>query len=123
VWLALLMSLIPLGISWSLLMGMKRHWGAHFFVPFSLRTLPLMYAWYLGLSPAWGTAIAGTVSAGILATFFSRDSQPGGPKEPPAASRPERVLVLGLIVLPLIGYAAAVITYGVGRLVGVTIGG
>jgi len=26
VWLALLMSLIPLGISWSLLMGMKRHW-------------------------------------------------------------------------------------------------
>ena len=111
VWLALLMSLIPLGISWSLLMGMKRHWGAHFFAPFSLRTLPLTYAWYLGLLPAWGAAIVGAVSAGILATFSSRDSQPGGPKEPPSASLPERVLVLGLIVLPLVGYAAAKITH------------
>src|SRR5438093_10698271 len=59
VWLALLMSLIPLGISWSLLMGMKRPWGEHCFPLFSLRTLPFASAWYLGLLPAWRAAIAG----------------------------------------------------------------
>jgi hypothetical protein len=111
VWVALLAAPIPLAISWPLLMQMKHLWAAHFFVAFSLRTLPLVYGWYFGELPAWGTALAGAAFVTVLATF-SKTSQPGDPKVSPEKSASERVLVLGFILLPMLGYAVAKITHG-----------
>jgi 4-amino-4-deoxy-L-arabinose transferase-like glycosyltransferase len=111
VWLALLAALVPLGICWPLLMQAKQHFGAFFLAPVSLRTLPAVYAWYLGVAPAWGMALVGAAVVAVLATFFPLTSQPTDPKGLPVASAADRVLVLGLTVLPMIGFIATRFTH------------
>jgi hypothetical protein len=111
VWLALLAALAPLGICWPLLMQAKQYFGAFFLAPVSLRTLPVMYAWYLGMTPAWGMALIGAAVVAVLATFFPMIGQEAEPEGSPAASVGDRVLVLGLIILPMVGFAAAKISH------------
>jgi hypothetical protein len=112
VWLALLGALVPLGISWPLLMHAKHYFGPHFPGSVSVRTLPLMYGWYLGVAPAWGVALVGAAFGAVLATFFPMASPPRDTKGLPAASVPDRVLVLGFIVLPMVGFVVARIAHG-----------
>jgi 4-amino-4-deoxy-L-arabinose transferase-like glycosyltransferase len=107
VWLALIAALVPLWIYWPLLMQIKQHWGPHFFAPVSLRALPLMYAWYLGVAPAWAMALLGAAFVAVLTTLVPMTSQRSDPKGSPVASGANRVLALGLIVLPIVGFAAA----------------
>ena len=108
VWFALLAALTPLGICWPLVMRMRQLWAAHFFAHYGLGTLPMVYAGYLLVSPVWGTAIVGAAFAAILATFVSNSPQRENSQGVPA---PERVLLLGLMVLPIVGYAAAKLTH------------
>jgi hypothetical protein len=111
VWLALLAALVPLWICLPLLIQLKQRFGAH---PYS-RAWPhafgTTYNGFFGLDSAWGTALAGAASVAMLASYFSMAPQPGDAKSSPAAYASERVLVLGLILLPVAGYAAAKITH------------
>jgi hypothetical protein len=109
VWLALLAPLVPLAISWPLLMGLKQHWMGALYAKVSLRTIVWTYASYFGLLPPWGIALVGAVIAVMLASFWliaweSRDLQG-------SACASERVLVLGLIASPMIGFAVAKFTH------------
>jgi hypothetical protein len=81
--------------------------GTAFFCPVSSRALPLMYAWYLGVAPAWAMALVGAAFVAVLTTLSPMTSQRSDPKGSPVASGANRVLVLGLIVLPIVGFAAA----------------
>ena len=110
VWLALLAALAPLGISWSLLMKMKHLWAPHFFATSSLRSLPRVYSWYFGVSPGLGTALGGAAFLMVLATFAPKRA--GNPRISLQKPASERVLLLGFIILPIIGYAVAKITHG-----------
>jgi Flp pilus assembly pilin Flp len=112
VWLALVTSLAPLSISWPMLMWMKQNWGAHFWARAALNDVPATYGSFFRVQSAWGTALAGVAILAMLASFVRWGQQAEGAEEPPATPAAERVLILGLIALPMVGYVVARITHG-----------
>ena len=111
VWLALLAPLASLTMYWQLLMRMNHHWWGAIYAHVSPRTLASTYAWFMGVLPAWSAALVGAAIVAMLVGIFPMASHPGDPKGFPKASAPERVLILGLIILPMLGYAATKITH------------
>lgn len=112
VWFALLGALAPLGIYWPLVLQVRQHWTLHPIASthVSIRMLPLMYAWYLGVAPAWAMALVGAAVA-VLAGFLPVVSHPEEPKGQEVGSLPERLLVIGLIVSPMVGWAVTTISH------------
>jgi len=102
VWLVLLLPLLSLAPYVPLLLGMKQHWGAHFW---NQSYLGPGYSAFFGAGTAWGTAFAGAGVVAMLATFLR---SPNGvhAKESTAESTAERALILSLILVPMVGYAA-----------------
>jgi 4-amino-4-deoxy-L-arabinose transferase-like glycosyltransferase len=111
VWLALLLPLASLGMYWQLLMRMNHHWWGAIYAHVSSRALAWTYAGFMGVLPAWGAALVGAAIVAVLVESFSMASHPGHPKGFAKASAPERVMILGLIILPMLGFAATKITH------------
>jgi hypothetical protein len=112
VWLALVLPLVPVALSWPTLMSLKRTWGAHFLSSGSLSEVSAAYGNYFRLGSAWGAALC------VLTICFSLAPLFGSMRSGQAASQTsdlepgERVLVATLIALPLFGFAGAKITHG-----------
>jgi hypothetical protein len=113
VWVALLAALVPLALSWPMLMWMRQNWGPHFWArAAALNEVSAAYGAFFRVQSPWGTAMAGLAMLAMLVGFVRRAPQTeatGGSPETPAA---ERVLILGLIVLPMVGYVVAKMTHG-----------
>jgi len=113
VWAALLVAVVPTGISWPVLMWMKQNWGPHFWARnAALNQVSATYAAFFRIESPWGTAVVGLailmLAAGLVRRTLPTDATEGMPKAPAA----ERVLILGLVALPMIGYLVAKITHG-----------
>ena len=110
VWLALFLALVPLIVSLPLLLQLRQIWGLHFWAQLYSHGFPTTYAAFFGAGSAWTTAFVGTASLVILASFFSKVEQ----RKTNWLRAPifEQALILGLIVLPIVGYVVAKITHG-----------
>src|SRR5262249_34352637 len=111
-WLALFLALGPLTVSWPMLMWMKSNWGPHFWAGATLSDVSAAYGWFFWLGPPWGVALFGLVSAGTLGIIRPEGPRADTPRAFPRAPVTERVLILGLVVLPIIGFAVAKVTHG-----------
>jgi 4-amino-4-deoxy-L-arabinose transferase-like glycosyltransferase len=111
VWLALALPLVPIAISWPRLMWMKQNWGPHFWAGAALSDVSAAYGAYFRVGPPWGMAICGLAILIILVPLFRRFPASDDSPLPPALIA-ERVLIAGLIALPLFGFAVAKIAHG-----------
>jgi hypothetical protein len=111
VWLALALPLVPIAISWPRLMGMKQNWGLHFWAGAALSDVSSAYGAYFRVGPPWGMAICGLTILIILLPLF-RHFSANDDSLPQPALIAERVLIAGLVALPLIGFAVAKIAHG-----------
>jgi Dolichyl-phosphate-mannose-protein mannosyltransferase len=111
VWLALFLALVPLIVSLPLLLRMKQIWGLHFWSGLYPHSFGTTYAGFFEAGSKWTTAFAGTVSLVMIASFFPKIQQL---RETNGLRTPifEQALILGLVVLPVVGYVAAKITDG-----------
>lgn len=110
VWLALIVAPLPLVLSLPLLLRMKESWGAHFWNQsylgpgYSTFFSVFFTAFFRGTGRYWGTSLAGITVIVVLASFFPMAE--GNRREHSwASSVAERVLILGLIVVPMVGYS------------------
>lgn len=103
VWLALILAPLPLVFSLPLLLRMKQNWGAHFWNQSYIG--PGYSSFFSGMGTYGGTVVAGVAVIVMLASFFLKTgrAEPGAQTAPSSA---ERVLILSLILLPMVGYAA-----------------
>jgi 4-amino-4-deoxy-L-arabinose transferase-like glycosyltransferase len=110
-WLALLVALGPLTISWPMLMWMKHNWGPHFWVGATLSDVSAAYGSFFRLGAPWGVALCGITVFTMLATI-RRASRAEAAAAFQQALISEHVLLLGLVVLPIIGFGVAKVTRG-----------
>jgi len=112
VWLALLIPLLPVGLSFPRLMWMKQNWGTHFWYGAALSDVSAAYGDYFRIGSLWGVALFGITLLMLfvsLSPLFSR-SDSTEPLLP--ALLAEHALVTGLIALPLLGFAVAKVSHG-----------
>jgi hypothetical protein len=109
VWLALFGALVPIMFSLPLLFRINEIYGLHNIARLYPHTFGTTYATFFGAGSAWSTALAGTVSLVLLASFFSKVRRRTDKLLGPIS---ERVLVLGLVALPVVGYVLAKATNG-----------
>jgi len=109
--IALALSLLPMAFFWPLLAAMKHNFGEHFWAGASLTRLVFIYSLFFMTSPAWGAGIAAAAVLGLAALiFFSRRGLERAPAWETAPAN-EYVLVLSMLALPFIGFAAAKLTH------------
>jgi 4-amino-4-deoxy-L-arabinose transferase-like glycosyltransferase len=106
VWLALLLALGPLTISWPMLMWMKHNWGPHFWTGATLSDVSAFFR----LGVPWGVALCGLTVLTMLTTTRTA-SRAETTAVFPRAPISEHVLLLGLVVLPILGFAVAKVTH------------
>jgi hypothetical protein len=112
VWLALLLSALPVAIFWRLLQIYKSTYGSHFVGHLSTVEVVRSYGFLWNLRPLPGIALAATTLIAILIFGFFRrkESLPNSRDDIPLQ---EHVLALGFIILPaVIGLAFAVLHAG-----------
>ncbi len=112
VWAALACGMLPVIAFWPLLSLLKKTYSAHFWSQPTLTGVLSVFGWFLNLSPSWGIAITAAASVGVVAIMVSEcvreDSDSRGVHDP----FHEKVLVLGLLALPLAVFVAMKITHG-----------
>jgi len=127
VWLAIVLGPLPLAFSWSLLLHVREHFGAHFFQHYGFRAIAATYGAYFLTDSAYGTAIVGLC---FLATIFLTLRQEredwGETAKPRDLQLAEGTMVLGLLILPAIGWIMVTLmhagmrdTYTISALLGV----
>ena len=113
VWLALSSGFVPLALFWPILSTMQKNFGAH---PWTKPTLEIAlnsYSWYfLTFESSPGLRLAAIATVAVLFTMLAtlRKSSWSGPSS--GAPLHELVLVLGLLSLPLVGFAVAALSHG-----------
>ena len=110
-WLALFLALGPLTISWPMLMWMKHNWGPHFWTGAALSDVSAAYGSFFRLGAPWGVALCGLTVLTMLTTS-RRASRAEATAVFPQAPISEHALLLGLVVLPILGFAVAKVTHG-----------
>jgi len=92
---------------------MKQNWGSHFWAgDAALSGVSATYAAFFRTESPWGTAVAGLAILTLLTGLVWRAPESEATRELPEAPAAERVLILGLIVLPIVGYVVAKVTHG-----------
>lgn len=112
VWLALVVPLVPIAISFPRLLWMKQNWGAHFWSGAALSDVSAAYGNYFRLGSLWGVALFGItllMFLGSVAPLLSK--RDAGDILLPGLFA-ERFLSFGLITLPLIAFAIAKVSHG-----------
>ena len=107
VWLAMGFGLVPLALSWTVLKGIQKFYGARFWAPASLVRTANTYALFLKTFAPIAIAIVA-----VLAIISLRGSLWGGEDDAGDASLQERWLAVGLLALPVVGYAATKVAHG-----------
>lgn len=103
VWLAMGFGLVPLAFSWTVLKGYQKFYGARFWAPASLVRTASTYALFLKTFAPIAIAIVAILSV-IALRGLDEDAED--------SSRQERWLTVGLLALPVVGYAVTKIAHG-----------
>jgi len=114
VWLALVLPLVPIAISWPRLMWMKHNWGPHFWAGAALSDVSAAYGNYFRVGSPWGMAICGLAILIMLLPLLFRAAVPktnvtSQPDQTPLA---ECALIAGFVALPVLGFTVAKVTHG-----------
>jgi mannosyltransferase len=113
VWTALTLATTPLVIYWPLLMRMKSLWGEHFHAePATLHAVSAAYGSSFRVESPWGSALAGVAILTIIVTLVQHRERLDETQATKRVPIPELILVLGLVLLPVLGFVAAKITHG-----------
>jgi hypothetical protein len=107
VWLAMGFGLVPLVLSWTVLKGFQEFYGARFWASASLVRTASTYALFLKTFAPIAIAIVA-----VLAIISLWGSLWGGEDDAGDASWQERWLAVGLLALPVVGYAATKVAHG-----------
>jgi hypothetical protein len=113
VWIALLSGFVPLACCIPILITLKKNFGAHIWSKPTVEIALNSYSWYFLTPESWpGLYLAAIAGVAVLFTMLMtlRKASPGVP--PVGAPMPELMLALGLLSLPLVGFAVAVLAHG-----------
>jgi 4-amino-4-deoxy-L-arabinose transferase-like glycosyltransferase len=102
IWLALLTPAVPLVIAWALLQALRSLYGSHFWAPAYFGFTLSAYDDIMGLPYRVGTAVAATVSIGLL--WYGVRALRGRER---IQEFGEIVLLLGFVSLPCVAYVMA----------------
>jgi hypothetical protein len=111
VWLAIICSLIPLGIFWPLLWGYKSYY-THFWGTLSLLEFTNVYGWFFGLSTAWGIGVFALAFSAVVGAMLLRGSPHTIDSRSIETPFQEYVLVVSLLILPFVIFVAMKIAHG-----------
>ncbi len=112
VWLALICSIVPLIAFWPLVTALRDYYGHNFWAHPSFNAAATTYGWFFEVPGPIGLAMAAVVSIGLLASVRLRGPEIGENGRDVAGSLQESALILGLLSLPVVVYAAAKLTHG-----------
>ncbi len=112
VWIALFTGFVPLALFWPVLSAMQDYYGPHYWAKFTLPAALGSYSWYF-LTPEEkpGMYLAATAGVVVLFTMLAAVRKTSRGERPAGAPVPELVLVLGLLGLPLVGFAVAALAH------------
>lgn len=122
VWLAFLCALVPLVAFWPLLAQFKAHYAAHTWATPTIATTTPIYGWLFHTATPIGIGVLAVLFVFVLVIILL----PGTASNDGADnSVPELVLILALLALPLVVFAATKIAHGMmtGRYVLATVFG
>jgi hypothetical protein len=112
VWLALLSGFVPLAISWPILSAMQKYYGPYIWSKPTLELALGSYSWFF-LTPESdpGLYLAAIAGVAVLFTMLAAVRKISRGERPAGAPVHELTLVLGLLSLPLVGFAAAAFSH------------
>jgi hypothetical protein len=102
--------MLPVIAFWPLLSLFRKTYGAHIWAKVSLTGVLSVFGWFLNLSLPWGIAVTAAASVGVVAIMVSEWVREDS-RELHDLFR-EKVLVLGLLALPLAVFVAMKLTHG-----------
>jgi hypothetical protein len=113
VWIALLSGFVPLALFWPALSAMQKYMGPHFWAKPTLELALGSYSWYF-LTPEEkpGLYLAAIAGVAVLFTMLVAVRNASRGERPAGAPVHELALVLGLLSLPLVGFAVAGLAHG-----------
>jgi Dolichyl-phosphate-mannose-protein mannosyltransferase len=113
VWIALLSGFVPLALFWPALSAMQKYMGPHFWAKPTLELALGSYSWYF-LTPEEkpGLYLAAIAGIAVLFTMLAAARKSSRGERPAGAPVHELTLVLGLLGLPLLGFAIAALAHG-----------
>jgi Dolichyl-phosphate-mannose-protein mannosyltransferase len=109
VWLSLIFGFLPLAVFWPLLTQLKAYYGAHPWARPAIANTTPIYGWLFHTSTPIGIGLAAVLSVFI---FIALALPRMVPVSAANTSSHELVLVLALLALPFIGFAATKIGHG-----------
>jgi hypothetical protein len=112
VWIALLVGFVPMACSWPTIYGMHKTFGQHYFTQPTWETTLSSYSDYFPGTKMWGGLyLVAAAAVAILFTLRAALRRTSQGEHPEGAPAPELTLVLGLLSLPLVGFAAAALAH------------
>jgi hypothetical protein len=112
VWMALLSGFAPLAISWPILSAMQKYYGPYIWSKPTLEGALGSYSWYfLAPEDKPGLYLAAIAGGAVLFTMVAAVRKTLRGERPASAPVHELALVLGLLSLPLVGFAFAAIAH------------
>jgi hypothetical protein len=113
VWIALLSGSVPLALFWPALSAVQKNMGLHFWAKPTLESALGSYSWFF-LTPQGepGLYLAAIAGIAVLFTMLAAARKSSRGERPAGAPVHELTLVLGLLSLPLLGFAIAALAHG-----------
>jgi hypothetical protein len=112
VWVALLAGFVPMACSWPTIYGMHQTFGQHYFTQPTWEMTLSSYSEYFHWTELWGGLyLVAAATVAILFTLLAALRRASGGEHPVGAPVRELTLVLGLLSLPLVGFAAAALAH------------
>jgi hypothetical protein len=112
VWAALALGMVPLVVFWPLLSNLRAYYGPHLWSRYSLSSIPETYGYFFLTGGAFGTAAAVVSAAGVIGSLRRRGAATSPEAEGQESDMGEGVLVLTLLALPFVAFAATWILHG-----------
>jgi 4-amino-4-deoxy-L-arabinose transferase-like glycosyltransferase len=112
VWIALLVGFVPMACSWHTIYGMQKTFGQHYFTQPTWEMTLSSYSEYFPWTNMWGgLCLVAAASVAVIFTLLATFRETSQGERPVGASVRELTLTLGLLSLPLVGFAAAAVAH------------
>jgi len=112
VWIALLVGFVPMACSWPTIYGMHKSFGQHYFTqPTWEMTLSSYSSYFPRTEMRGGLYLVAAAAVAVLFTLLATLRRTSQGEHPAGAPVRELTLALGLLSLPLVGFAAAAVAH------------